>query len=363
MSRRRWIALFLSLLLILGLVAGGNCGLVQSVEATPLCGKNTCILDPSRMQVYQDSRLDLLMTSYQVNPENAKKLYHGKAVSLVGDIYYVDSGGTGFSLIDGNNPKISHLSCTFSNNFPEELKQLLIQGHMVRVYGHVEINLRGITNGFQANSIRLVVDWVEEESTSLVLQDRMFLLDGVSILSRNDRNYHKESLETENNGKFWEFLVPEAWEEVKVELPNVEGYAYSLNQLSNDAPMEKLFVFYVTENVVNPRNKANQTSDVRAAIVKNILGNPNLKMNRSPKLYDMIIDTKYWTKSLDGDYQEWGYFEGNYGDVNFQNHNICFLFLPPEDYRGSRCILYVYNEPQHLGEIQLMLGRMAATLP
>lgn len=315
----------------------GKLILLLTLSALLLCGfsfrPGSVTLSVTENPLYVYTAVDEMVKDAGGNYSALDRKYNGKAVYTAGLVKEISGDGKKITLCGISEGSASRLPVTITD--PEAAKKAAAfhEGDFVLVYGKgvtfpvgtkLSLHAYAVTQGEKGGSY---------EGTRAFPGGKAFH----DRLARNRSLSRKKAL----------YRMPDSWTGCEKELDSayIEGFQYSLNEISGDfrAEPEKLFIFYLDyeKNLQNITDR-DDVKGVERAVIENILKNENV--SGFPKK-TLKTDTGI----------PYAYYDTSYVDSQRRFHNVEFLFTPVHD-EGILCVLYVFSTSDHKEDILYLLN-------
>lgn len=141
------------------------------------------------------------------------------------------------------------------------------------------------------------------------------------------------------------YRIPEEWKMVEKKLDDkgdhIYGYQYRLNKIKGEKVPESLYVFYFdfNKNLLD-RSQYDQTANIEAAIVRNILGKKDVG-----KCPESVIKAPYGT--------EYHYYDDKFEDGDDIYH-LEFVFRK-SGIKGLIVYMYIYRLPERAEDVMYVM--------
>ena len=304
-----------------------------------LCGwlikKKEFVLDTEKRILYQNSSANQILTDIEKNNNTVKEKYDDGYYAVSGKILDISKNKKSLFIGAANDGDETSIECTTSDKaLLEKIKALKI-GENVIVYGKVKVS------SF-CNDVSMEIGQIAGTEASDVSGTMYSYMDG--------KTYDISNMSTRNlaDGKV-KYYIPRIWTEVekdiiKSDLGNMEGYQYTLNEISGELKVEpeSIFVCYFNSKTkLDDDSQRSKTKEMRKTIIDNILQTEG----EGVKAGEIKEKKSYYGT-------EYYYYHGKYIDKQEQSHRVEFVFQ--EDATDGMIVyLYVYEEenPDHMDDI------------
>lgn len=304
-----------------------------------LCGwlfkKKEFVLDTEKRILYQHSSVNQIIADMEKNSDTAKEKYDDGYYAVSGEISDISKNKKTLFIGTANDGDTTSIECTASDKALIEKIEALKNGENVKVYGKVKVS------SFR-NNVSMEIAQITSVEASVASETMYSYIDG--------KTYDSSNMVTRNlaDGKV-KYYIPRNW--IKVEkdiinskLGNMEGYQYTLNEISGELAVEpeSIFVCYFdSKTKLKDRSQKSKTKEIRKTIIDNILqiDGKGIKAGeiKEKKSY---YGTDYY------------YYDGAYTDKQEQGHHVEFVFQENAN-DGMIVYLYVYKEENlnHMDDI------------
>lgn len=304
-----------------------------------LCGwlfeKKEFVLDAEKRILYQHCSVNQIITDIEKNSDAAKEKYDDGYYAVSGKISAVSKNKKSLFIGTADGEEVTSIECTTSDKaLIEEIKSLKI-GENVRVYGKVKIFSFHDGASMETEQIASTEALATPETAYSYIDGKTY--DISNMVARNLAG-----------GKV-KYYIPHNWTEVekdiiKTNLGSMEGYQYTLNEISGELAVEpeSIFVCYFdSKTKLKNRSQNSKTKEIRKTIIDNILQIDG----KGIKTGEIKEKKSYYGT-------EYYYYDDAYTDKQEQGHHVEFVFQENAN-DGMIVYLYVYKEenPNHMDDI------------
>lgn len=328
-KRSRMLGLLVCVCLTIGVLCGFS--IFNKVEPTLWTEKQT-------RYVYQNGSAKLILSKMKSNYESAEQLYDKQYMAVIGRITKISSNNKTVKLAGINSQDTELLiDCSMKDSEAVATVGGMKIGDHVRVFGEVRVGK------FPVKYVNMDVYKIEKTTEQNAY--------AVVYTNCDGEDYDKTEMAARSlaGGKVI-YYVPQSWETVETELPDVDGYEidgyqYKLNEIAADFKVtpESMFVFYFSNmKFLKKLSDKAETESIEMAIVKNILPKDNL--------------SSFPTREVDSYFgHELDYYDTSFKKSSGKEFNVEFVFTPVGDDLGILVYMYVYDEVQHLDDIMALM--------
>lgn len=304
-----------------------------------LCGAKIVFeLDTENNPVYQSVDTDKVFRDFSNDGKEAKKNYDNNYYLLYGKVLSKSKNNKEITVGALNSNAEDELTCKFSDKADINFVSGLSVGNTVRMYGKLNVGI--------ANALSLKVKGISKAET-ISFSDDSYSVWGGNVYKKSSMS--KKLIEGSNVV----FYVPQEWTSVehniKAEnLGSIDGYHYTLNKLGKkNAYAESFFVCYFNKKTGVQKSNIGENKLIEEAILRDILGQDNLK-NKFPS---KTVSTYYGTK--------YKYYSDVYKKNTGERYQVEAVFQEKGD--GIIVYLYLFNkEPKHVDDIMVVMRLLEA---
>lgn len=308
---------------------------VAMVSCGWLFKKKEFTLDTENRILYQNSSADQILADIEKNSDTAKGIYDDGYYAVSGKITDISKNKKSLVIGSANDSDEASIECTVSDKVLIGKIEKLKTGEAVKVYGKVKVS------SFH-NDISMEIEQIASTEASDVSETMYSYIDG--------KTYDVSNMSARNlaDGKV-KYYIPRDWTEVEKniinsKLGNMEGYQYTLNEISGELAIEpeSIFVCYFdSKSKLKDRSQKSKTKEIRKTIIDNILQTDG----KGIKAGEIKEKKSYYGT-------EYYYYDDAYTDKLKHGHHVEFVFQ--EDATDGMIVyLYVYKEenPNHIDDI------------
>ena len=310
-----------------------------------LCGfkKKPVTLDTETSFLFQNISVEKIASDVEKDSDLAKEKYDGSYYMILGKIIEISKDNKNITVSGASNSARATVECSASDKAVIAAMKELKVSDTVKVYGKTKV---GLIN----KDVSLEILQITSAEITDISETAYSFIDGKSY---DTKNMSSRELA---DGKV-KYFIPHNWIDVernivKNDLGSMEGYQYTLNEISGDLAVEpeSIFVGYFnSKEKLRDRSQIGETREIRKTIIANILktGGERVKNSEIKK-----------RKSYYG--AEYYYYDGAYEDKQGKGHHVEFVFQEVDN-DGMVVYLYVYNEENHMDDILSVMRCLAVS--